>query len=160
MIKILFVCHGNICRSPMAEYIMKDILEKRGLQDRYEVASAATSTEEIWRGMGNPIYPPAQAELRKHGIGQTAYTDFQGKRARQVTRADYEYYDYILCAETVNVKNVLRITGPDTAGKVRRLLEDSACPRDIADPWYTGDFGATYRDIVEGVENFLQSMHK
>ena len=160
MIKILFVCHGNICRSPMAEYIMKDILEKRGLQDRYEVASAATSTEEIWRGMGNPIYPPAQAELRKHGIGQTAYTDFQGKRARQVTRADYEYYDYILCAETVNVKNVLRITGPDTEGKVRRLLEDSACPRDIADPWYTGDFGATYRDIVEGVENFLQSMHK
>ena len=160
MIKILFVCHGNICRSPMAEYIMKDILEKRGLQDRYEVASAATSTEEIWRGMGNPIYPPAQAELRKHGIGQTAYTDFQGKRARQVTRADYEYYDYILCAETVNVKNVLRITGPDTAGKVRRLLEDSACPRDIADPWYTGDFGATYRDIVEGVENFLQSMHE
>ena len=160
MIKVLFVCHGNICRSPMAEYIMKDILEKRGLQDRYEVASAATSTEEIWRGMGNPIYPPAQAELRKHGIGQTAYTDFQGKRARQVTRADYEYYDYILCAETVNVKNVLRITGPDTEGKVRRLLEDSACPRDIADPWYTGDFGATYRDIVEGVENFLQSMHE
>ena len=160
MIKVLFICHGNICRSPMAEYIMKDILEKRGLQDRYEVASAATSTEEIWRGMGNPIYPPAQAELRKHGIGQTAYTDFQGKRARQVTRADYEYYDYILCAETVNVKNVLRITGPDTEGKVRRLLEDSACPRDIADPWYTGDFGATYRDIVEGVENFLQSMHK
>ena len=160
MIKILFVCHGNICRSPMAEYIMKDILEKRGLQDRYEVASAATSTEEIWRGMGNPIYPPAQAELRKHGIGQTAYTDFQGKRARQVTRADYEYYDYILCAETVNVKNVLRITGPDTEGKVRRLLEDSACPRDIADPWYTGDFSATYRDIVEGVENFLQSMHE
>lgn len=160
MIKILFVCHGNICRSPMAEYIMKDILEKRGLQDRYEVASAATSTEEIWRGVGNPIYPPAQAELRKHGIGQTAYTDFQGKRARQVTRADYEYYDYILCAETVNVKNVLRITGPDTAGKVRRLLEDSACQRDIADPWYTGDFGATYRDIVEGVENFLQSMHE
>lgn len=160
MIKVLFICHGNICRSPMAEYIMKDILEKRGLQDRYEVASAATSTEEIWRGMGNPIYPPAQAELRKHGIGQTAYTDFQGKRARQVTRADYEYYDYILCAETVNVKNVLRITGPDTEGKVRRLLEDSACPRDIADPWYTGDFGATYRDIVEGVENFLQSMHE
>ena len=160
MIKILFVCHGNICRSPMAEYIMKDILEKRGLQDRYEVASAATSTEEIWRGVGNPIYPPAQAELRKHGIGQTAYTDFQGKRARQVTRADYEYYDYILCAETVNVKNVLRITGPDTEGKVRRLLEDSACPRDIADPWYTGDFSATYRDIVEGVENFLQSMHE
>lgn len=160
MIKVLFICHGNICRSPMAEYIMKDILEKRGLQDRYEVASAATSTEEIWRGMGNPIYPPAQAKLRKHGIGQTAYTDFQGKRARQVTRADYEYYDYILCAETVNVKNVLRITGPDTEGKVRRLLENSDCPRDIADPWYTGDFGATYRDIVEGVENFLQSMHE
>ena len=100
MIKVLFVCHGNICRSPMSEFILRDMVEKRGIKDQFEIASAATSTEEIWNGRGNPIYPPAQAELRKHKIGNTAYTNFSGKRARQVTREDYGYYDYILCAET------------------------------------------------------------
>ena len=155
MIKILFLCHGNICRSPMSEFILKDMVEKRGIQDQFEIASAATSTEEIWNGRGNPIYPPAQAELRKHKIGNTAYTNFSGKRARQVTREDYGYYDYILCAETTNIRNTVRITGEDTEHKIKRLLDYSKDPRNIADPWYTGDFGVTYADICEGCESFL-----
>ena len=96
MIKILFICHGNICRSPISEFVLKDMVEKLGIADKFDIASAATSTEEIWGGKGNPIYPPAQEVLRAHGIGKTAYTDFSGKRARQVTRRDYEYYDYLL----------------------------------------------------------------
>ena len=122
MIKILFLCHGNICRSPLGEYVLKDMVEKRGLIGEFEIASAATSTEEIWNGKGNPIYPPAQAELRKHDIGKTAYTNFSGKRARQVTKQDYQYYDYLLCADSNNIRNTLRITGPDKEGKVKLLL--------------------------------------
>ena len=98
-IKILFVCHGNICRSPMSEFILKDMVEKRGIKDKFDIASAATSTEEIWNGKGNSIYPPAQAELKKHGIGKTAYTNFSSKRARQVTKQDYNYYDYLVCGQ-------------------------------------------------------------
>lgn len=170
MIRILFICHGNICRSPMAEFILKDMIEKQGLTDRFEIASAATSTEEIWNGKGNPIYPPAQAELKKHRIGGTAYTDFSGKRARQVTRQDYQNYDYLLCADTNNLRNTLRITGPDYEHKIHLLMDfagfsDSHAKRteeipnsgrSIADPWYTGDFSVTYRDIVEGCEGFLK----
>lgn len=156
MIRVLFICHGNICRSPMAEFMFKDILEKRGLQAEFEVESAATSTEEIWNGIGNPVYPPARDELFKRGIGKTEYTDFSGKRARQVTRGDYEKFDYILCADKMNVRNTQRITGPDTEGKVHLLLDFAGRQGEsIADPWYTGDFSATYRDLVQGLEGFL-----
>ena len=123
MIKILFVCHGNICRSPMSEFVLKDMVERRGMIQQFEIASAATSTEEIWNGRGNPIYPPAQAELKNHGIGKTAYTNFSGKRARQVTGQDYHEYDYLLCADTNNVRNTERITGPDTQNRIHLLMD-------------------------------------
>lgn len=159
MIKVLFVCHGNICRSPISEYVLKDMVEKRGLTDAFEIASAATSTEEIWNGKGNPIYPPAQAELRRHGIGETAYTNFSGKRARQVTKQDYQYYDYLLCADSNNIRNTLRITGPDKEGKVKLLLDFTDRPgRSIADPWYTGNFKETYRDVYEGCTALLEKL--
>lgn len=159
MIKVLFVCHGNICRSPISEYVLKNMVEKRGLTDAFEIASAATSTEEIWNGKGNPIYPPAQAELRRHGIGETAYTNFSGKRARQVTKQDYQYYDYLLCADSNNIRNTLRITGPDKEGKVKLLLDFTDRPgRSIADPWYTGDFKETYRDVYEGCTALLEKL--
>ena len=130
MIKILFVCHGNICRSPMAEFIFKDMVSKQGLSDRFYIASAATSTEEIWNGIGNPVYPPAREELAKHGI------DCKGKRAVQLTK--------------------LRILKSDPEDKVKLLLDYSDDPRDIADPWYTGGFDVTYSDVVEGCEAFLE----
>ena len=147
MIKILFICHGNICRSPMAEFVLKDIVEKRGLTSNFEIASAATSNEEIWSGTGNPVYPPAQAELRKHGIGKTVYTNFSEKRARQVTK------------EANNIKNTIRITGPDVDGKIKLLLDLATDPKrkgkSISDPWYSGRFDETYRDVVSGCEGLL-----
>lgn len=156
MIKVLFVCHGNICRSPMAEFMMKDMVERMGVKDDFYIASAATSTEEIWNGRGNPLYPPARQELLRHGIGTTPYTDFSSKRAVQVTRADYGKYDYILCADDRNVKNTVRITGGDPDNKIMRLLDFSDDPRSIADPWYTGVFDITYSDIDEGLRAFLK----
>lgn len=156
MIKILFICHGNICRSPMSEFILKDMVEKRGIKDKFDIASAATSTEEIWNGKGNSIYPPAQAELKKHGIGKTAYTNFSSKRARQVTKQDYNYYDYLLCADSSNIRNTIRITGPDTDNKIKLLLDyTDRKGSSIADPWYSGNFVDTYSDVVEGCEGFL-----
>ncbi|MBC5651846.1 MULTISPECIES: low molecular weight protein-tyrosine-phosphatase [Clostridia] len=149
MIRVLFVCLGNICRSPMAEFIMKSIVSERSLSDRFYIASAATSTEEIWNGVGNPVYPPAKRELAKHGIS------CEGKRAVQITKADYGKYDYILGMEERNIRNILRIVGKDPEHKVKLLLDYSDHPRDIADPWYTGNFESTYRDVVEGCEGFL-----
>lgn len=149
MIRVLFVCLGNICRSPMAEFIMKSIVSERSLSDGFYIASAATSTEEIWNGVGNPVYPPAKRELAKHGIS------CEGKRAVQITKADYGKYDYILGMEERNIRNILRIVGKDPEHKVKLLLDYSDHPRDIADPWYTGNFESTYRDVVEGCEGFL-----
>ena len=142
MISVLFVCHGNICRSPISEFVMKDMVTKRGIKAKFYIASAATSTEEIWNGIGNPVYPPAKRELAKHGIS------CEGKRAVQITKADYGKYDYILGMEERNIRNILRIVGKDPEGKVKLLLDYSDNPRDIADPWYTRDFESTYRDVV------------
>ena len=142
MIKILFVCHGNICRSPMGEFIMKDLVRKAGVGERFEIASAATSREEI----GSPVYPPARRELAKHGIS------CDGKRARQVTAADVDYYDYIFYMDGRNEKNLRRML-PRWSEKIRPLLH-----RDVADPWYTGDFSQTWDDILEGCQNILKEL--
>ena len=157
MIKVLFICHGNICRSPMSEFVLKDMVEKLGIQDNFIIESAATSSEEIWGGEGNPIYPPAKEMLRKQGIGRTPYTNFSGKRARQITKADYNKYDYLLCADSANIRNVTRITGPDTEEKIKLMLDiPNKTGRSIADPWYTGDFVATYSDVRYACLNFLE----
>ena len=150
MIKVLFICHGNICRSPMAEFIMKDIVSRAGLADNFYIASAATSTEEIWNGVGNPVYPPAKAKLAEHGI------DCSGKRAVQLTRADYGKYDYLIGMDSANIRNMNRMLGGDPEKKVYKLLSFAGQDRDISDPWYTGDFEATYRDVMEGCTALLQ----
>ena len=143
MIKILFLCHGNICRSPMGEFVLKDMVRKRGMAEEFEIASAAVSTEEI----GNPVYPPARRELRKHGI------DCAGKTARQVTYRDLSYYDHIYYMDKSNARWLARIFPGKWQEKCRPLLE-----RDVADPWYTGDFGQTWDDIVEGCEKILEEV--
>lgn len=152
MIRVLFICHGNICRSPMAEFIFKDMVTRRGLADQFYIASAATSTEEIWNGQGSPVYPPARQELARHGIS------CEGKRAVQIQKSDYDKYDYLLGMEQRNIRNMMRILGRDPKKKVHRLLDYSNNPRDIADPWYTGNFDSTYRDVVEGCEAFLDML--
>ncbi len=150
MIRVLFICHGNICRSPMAEFIFRDMVDKRGLGAQFFVASAATSREEI----GNPVYPPAKRKLKEHGI------DPAGKTARQMTAGDYRDFDYLLAAERYNIRNMERITGGDPEHKIYRLLDFSDRPRDIADPWYTGDFDEAWDDIVEGCRAFLAWLKK
>lgn len=132
-IRILFVCHGNICRSPMAEFIFKDMVRQVGLADQFEIASAATSREEIWHGKGNPVYPPAKAELAAHGLS------CDGKRARQLTVADYDYYDLLLAMDGSNVRNLHRMLGGDPQHKIKKLL-NYAHGGDVADPWYSRDF--------------------
>lgn len=146
MIRILFVCHGNICRSPMAEFVMKDLVQKQGLSQLFSIASAATSTEEI----GNPVHRGTVAKLKEHGI----CTD--GKYAVQLNRSDYDRYDYLLGMDSPNIRNMVRILGKTDRQKVRRLLDFSPHPRDIADPWYTGNFDITYDDVLEGCEMFLE----
>ena len=149
MINIMFVCHGNICRSPMAEFIMKDMVAKQGMADMFYIASSATSTEEIWRGVGNPVYPPAQRELAKHGIS------CEVKRAVQITSEDYDKYDIILCMDSNNMRNIKRIIPNDPENKICKLM-DLVGGGDVADPWYTGDFSTTYKDIFAGCSGLLK----
>ena len=148
MKKILFVCHGNICRSPMAEFVMKDLVHKAGLTDHFYIESAATSTEEI----GNEVYPPAKRKLAEHGIS------CKGKTARQMTRSDYQRFDLLIGMDNWNIRNMTRIAGGDPEGKIHKLLDYTARKGDVADPWYTGDFDATWRDVTEGCGELLKSL--
>ena len=143
--KILFVCHGNICRSPMAEFVMKWLVKEAGREREFEIASAATSTEEI----GNPVYPPARRKLAEHGIAS------DGKHARQITRRDYQYYDLIVGMDQWNLRNMRRMLGGDPDDKICLLMDFTDRPGDVADPWYTGDFEATWRDVLEGCRGML-----
>ena len=150
MISILFVCHGNICRSPMAEFVMKDMVRKAGRERDFQITSAATSTEEI----GNGVYPPARRKLAEHGIR------CDGHASRQLTRRDYESYDLLIGMDQANIRNMQRICGGDQAGKIRRLLDFTDRPGDVADPWYTGDFETTWRDVTEGCRALLEHIER
>ena len=150
MNKILFICHGNICRSPLAEFIMKELTEKRGIKDDFYIASAATSTEEI----GNPVYPPVKRILDSRGINCSA------KRAIQVKKSDYDNYDYLICMDKNNLRNLARIVGEDTQNKISLLLDFTNRPADVADPWYTGDFETTLKDVEEGCKGLLDYILK
>ena len=147
MTRILFVCHGNICRSPMAEFVMKDMVARAGRQAEFYIESAATSTEEI----GNAVYPPARRKLAEHGIG------CEGKRARQLTRADYDRFDLLIGMDDWNLRNMHRICGGDPEDKMYLLMDFTDRPGEVADPWYTGDFEATWRDVVEGCEGIIRN---
>jgi len=150
MIKILFICHGNICRSPMAEFLFRHMAEEQGVGELFSVASAATSREEI----GNPVHPGTRKKLAELGIST------KGKTARQMTRRDYEEYDYLIYMEEYNLRNMTRITGGDPRGKMFRILDFANEPRDVADPWYTGDFEATFRDLKEGCQCLIDHFAK
>lgn len=152
MIKIMFVCHGNICRSPMAEFIFKDMIEQKGMTDRFLVSSSATSTEEIWNGVGNPVYPPARAELAKHGLG------CEGKRAVQLQKSDYNKYDLFVGMDSANIRNMHRIFGSDSENKIHKLMDYTSRGGDVADPWYSDRFDIAYRDIFEGCEALLAEL--
>ncbi|WP_338547164.1 low molecular weight protein-tyrosine-phosphatase [Emergencia sp. JLR.KK010] len=150
MIKVLFICHGNICRSPMAEYVMKDMVRKAGREAEFEIASAATSREEI----GNDIHRGTKAKLREQAIA------FEKRQARQVTKKDYEEFDYLILMDRENKRGLSRIISADPYNKVHMLLGFAGKDRDIADPWYTGNFDETYDDVVAGCQAFLQSLAK
>ena len=145
MHKILFVCHGNICRSPMAHYILQDRVKKAGIADRFCIASVAVSREEL----GNPVYPPARRKLSEHGISCA------GKTARQLRKADYVQYDYLVGMDSANYRNMQRICGGDPEEKISLLLDYTNHPGSVADPWYTGDFEATWRDVLDGCQGLL-----
>ncbi len=153
--RIMFVCHGNICRSPMAEFIFKKMLEQKGLENAFTVRSSATSREEInWNGMGNPVYPPAKAELKKHGISA------QGKRAIQLTKEDYDKYDLFIGMDSANIRNMHRIFGNDAQNKIRKLMDYTERKGDVADPWYSDRFDIAYRDIYDGCAALLKELTK
>lgn len=149
MIKILFICHGNICRSPMAEFVFKDMVKKAGLSKHFEIASAATSNEECWGSVGNPVYPPARRVMEQHGL------NCSGKRARQMNRSDYQKWDMLIGMDSANIRNMHRICGGDPEGKISKMLEYAGRHGDVADPWYTGNFDATWRDVNDGCKGLL-----
>ena len=148
MVRILFVCHGNICRSPMAEFVMKDLVRKAGREKEFYIESAATSTEEI----GNDVYPPARRKLAEHDIS------CKGKTARQMTRYDYERFDLLIGMDSWNIRNMNRICGGDPEDKIHQLLDFTNRPGEVADPWYTGNFEATWRDVLEGCQCLLEQL--
>ena len=150
MIRVLFICHGNICRSPMAEYVMKDLVKKSNLSDQFHISSAATSTEEI----GNPVHRGTREKLAQAGIA------CEGHHARQMTRADYDGYDYLIGMDEWNIRNIKRITGGDPEGKIFRLLDFTGQAGDVADPWYTGDFDATFADVMAGCSGLLEKIRR
>jgi protein-tyrosine phosphatase len=145
--KVLFVCHGNICRSPMAEFILKALVKARGLQDSYHIESAAVSSEES----GNPIYPPAKRSLTQHGVPFDP-----SKRARRVSAEDYRNFDRIICMDASNLRLIRRIIPDDPEGKIHLLMSYTGVGRDVADPWYTGDFEEAFQDILAGCEAMLR----
>ena len=147
---ILFICHRNICRSPMAEFVMRHLVKEAGMETDFHIESAATSTEEI----GNSVYPPARRKLAEHGIGCL------GKTARQMTRSDYDRYDLLVGMDAWNIRNMNRICGGDPDGIIVMLMDYTDRPGDVADPWYTGDFEATWRDVQEGCQGLLDSIAK
>lgn len=153
MIKIMFVCHGNICRSPMAEFIFKDMVKKQGMADDFIISSSATSTEEIRNGVGNPVYPPAKAELARHGLS------CDGKRAVQLQKSDYDKYDYFIGMDSANIRNMMRIFSKDKSNKVSRLMDYTDRGGDVADPWYSRRFDVAYQDIFDGCEGLLNKLN-
>jgi len=150
MIKVLFICHGNICRSPMAEFVLKDLVAKKGLSDVFDIESAATSREEI----GSFVHPGTRKKLAEHGISTA------GKCARQVSQRDYTYFDYLVCMDSRNVANLKKIIPQDPEKKVSMLLDYTKYPGDIADPWYTGDFETTYNEVFDGCNGLLKKILK
>ena len=148
MIKVLFICHGNICRSPMAEFVLKDMVKKAGLEDRFQIDSVAATWEEI----GNDMYPPAKRKLREKGI------PFSPRAARILARADYDRFDYLIGMDEENLDDMVRICGGDPEKKISLLLDWAGLSRDVADPWYTGNFEATYQDLIVGCTAFLNKL--
>ena len=148
MIKILFICHGNICRSPMAEFVMKELVRRAGVEAEFRIASAATHCDEL----GSGVYPPARRVMQQHGVR------CDGHRARLLEKRDYAAWDYLIGMDTANLRNIHRICGPDTEGKVSLLLEHTGKRRDVADPWYSGDFDATWNDVLAGCQALLAEL--
>ncbi len=159
MIRILFVCHGNICRSTMSEFIMKDIVNKQGLAEHFHIESSATHTDEIWNGIGSPVYPPARAKLREHGIGtEDNELGVSAKRARLTSRTDYGKFDFIIGMDSANIRNLNSLFGGDPEHKIFKMLDFTDRDGDVADPWYTGNFDATWRDCSEGCHGLFRQI--